>query len=46
MSVPVEIYPDAGHAFFADHRPNYRAEAAFALWPRVTGFLATHLQAT
>jgi carboxymethylenebutenolidase len=46
QDVELEIYPDAGHAFFADYRPNYRAEAAFALWPRMTGFLAERLHAT
>jgi len=44
--VELEIYPDAGHAFFADNRPNYRPDAAFALWPRMTGFLAEHLHVT
>jgi carboxymethylenebutenolidase len=47
QDVELEIYPDAGHAFFADYRPgNYRAEAAFALWPRMTGFLAERMRAT
>jgi carboxymethylenebutenolidase len=46
QDVELEIYPDAGHAFFADHRPNYRAAAAHALWPRMTGFLAERLHAT
>jgi carboxymethylenebutenolidase len=45
-NVELEIYPDAGHAFFADNRPNYRPAAAFALWPRMTGFLAERLNAT
>lgn len=43
QEVELEVYPDAGHAFFADHRPNYRAGAAFALWSRLTDFLARHL---
>jgi carboxymethylenebutenolidase len=46
QDVELEIYPDAGHAFFADNRPNYRAEAAFALWPRMTGFLEERLNIT
>lgn len=45
QEVELEVYPDAGHAFFADHRPNYRAGAAFALWPRLTEFLSRHLHA-
>lgn len=43
LEVELEVYPDAGHAFFADHRPTYREAAAHALWPRLTGFLAEHL---
>jgi carboxymethylenebutenolidase len=43
QDVELEIYPDAGHAFFADYRPSYRPEAAFALWSRMTGFLAQRL---
>jgi carboxymethylenebutenolidase len=43
QDVELETYPDAGHAFFNDQRPNYRPDAAFALWPRITGFLAEHL---
>ncbi len=30
----IVIYPDAGHAFFADYRPSYRAEAAQDAWTR------------
>lgn len=40
----VDIYDGAGHAFFADYRPSYRAEPAAALWKRVVPFLARHLQ--
>jgi carboxymethylenebutenolidase len=44
QDVELEIYPDAGHAFFADHRPDkYRAAAAHALWPRMTSFLTERL---
>jgi carboxymethylenebutenolidase len=46
QDVELEIYPDAGHAFFNDSRPTYRPDAAFALWPRMTGFLAARLHAT
>ena len=35
----LDIYEGAGHAFFADYRPNYVEKAAFALWDRMTGFL-------
>lgn len=28
------VYPDAGHAFFADYRPSYRPEAARDGWQR------------
>jgi carboxymethylenebutenolidase len=40
----VEVYPGAGHAFFADYRPNYRPEPAARLWERVVPFLQRHLQ--
>ena len=46
QEVELEVYPGAGHAFFADHRPNYRADAAFALWSRLTDFLERHLHVT
>jgi carboxymethylenebutenolidase len=42
--VQVDVYEAAGHAFFADHRPFYRPEAAALLWSRVVPFLAAHLQ--
>jgi ABC-2 type transport system ATP-binding protein len=41
--VEVEVYEDAGHAFFADYRPTYRPEAAAGLWARAVGFLDAHL---
>jgi carboxymethylenebutenolidase len=28
------VYPDAPHAFFADYRPSFRAEAARDAWQR------------
>jgi carboxymethylenebutenolidase len=45
QDVELEIYPDAGHAFLADYRPSYRSQAAFALWARMTAFLAERLHA-
>ncbi|MDE3075443.1 MAG: dienelactone hydrolase family protein [Chloroflexota bacterium] len=37
-------YQNAGHAFFADYRPNnYREGAAFELWPLIVSFLKEHL---
>jgi len=31
----IHVYPDAGHAFFADYRPSYRPDAAADGWKRV-----------
>ncbi|MGH2885510.1 MAG: dienelactone hydrolase family protein, partial [Solirubrobacteraceae bacterium] len=42
--VQVDIYDGAGHAFFADYRPSYRAGPAAQLWERVVPFLAQHLR--
>jgi carboxymethylenebutenolidase len=42
--VQIDIYEDAGHAFFADYRPNYRPAAAAKLWEQIVPFLAAHLQ--
>ncbi len=36
-------YRDAGHAFFADYRPSYRAAAAQDMWHRVLEFYGKHL---
>jgi carboxymethylenebutenolidase len=44
LQVRVEIYEDAGHAFFADYRPQYNEAAARRLWKHVGEFLASHLQ--
>ncbi len=41
----IDLYDDAGHAFFADYRPTYRPAAAQLLWERVTAFLAERLAA-
>jgi carboxymethylenebutenolidase len=40
----IRVYPDAGHAFFHDERPDmYRPEAAKDAFPRAVGFLRRHL---
>jgi carboxymethylenebutenolidase len=40
----IQVYPNAGHAFFNDVRPDaYRPEAARAAWPRAVAFLRRHL---
>lgn len=41
--VRLEIFENAGHAFFHDGGPNYREEAAQRLWPMLLEFLASHL---
>jgi carboxymethylenebutenolidase len=33
------VYPDAGHAFFADYRPGWREEPAHAAWAEFLRFL-------
>jgi carboxymethylenebutenolidase len=38
------IYPGAPHAFFADYRPSYRAEAARDAWGRCTAWFSKHLK--
>jgi len=38
----IVVYPDAPHAFHADYRPGYRAEAARDGWQRCLQWLATH----
>ncbi len=40
-----KVYPNAGHAFFADYRPSYRQEAAVDAWMRVFDFFDKHLAA-
>ncbi len=44
QDVKVDVYEDAGHAFFADYRPNYRPQAAARLWEEIVPFLQRHLQ--
>lgn len=36
------VYPDAGHAFFADYRPSYRPVEATDAWQRVLDFFKQH----
>ncbi len=38
-----EIFKNAGHAFFADYRPSYKAAAAFELWPKMVAFFKANL---
>ena len=38
----IHIYPDAGHAFFADYRPSYHEESAKDGWNRLLDWLKTH----
>lgn len=38
------IYPDAPHAFHADYRPSYRADAARDGWQRCLGWLGERLK--
>jgi carboxymethylenebutenolidase len=38
------IYPGAPHAFFADYRPSYRAEAAKDAWGRCVAWFNKHLK--
>jgi carboxymethylenebutenolidase len=36
------VYPDAGHGFFADYRPDYNRAAAEASWSEAIGWLKGH----
>jgi carboxymethylenebutenolidase len=38
------VYPGAPHAFFADYRPSYRAEAAKDAWQRCLSWLHRYLE--
>lgn len=38
----IHVYPNAGHAFFADYRPQYRKEAADDGWKRLLGWMKTN----
>ena len=39
----LEVFRNAGHAFFADYRPSYREAPAFDLWPKMVAFFKAHL---
>lgn len=43
-SVEIHIYPGAGHAFFNEERPSYRAAAAKDAWQKTLAFFAAHLK--
>ena len=38
----IVVYPDAGHAFFADYRPSYVKADAEASWQEATAWLKAH----
>jgi carboxymethylenebutenolidase len=38
----IHVYPNAGHAFFADYRPQYRKEAAEDGWKRLLAWMKTN----
>ncbi|GDY14369.1 carboxymethylenebutenolidase [Planctomycetota bacterium] len=38
----IVVYPDAPHAFYADYRPSYRAEAAADGWKRLLAWFAAN----
>lgn len=38
----IHIYPDAGHAFFADYRPSYHQASAEDGWKRALDWLKAH----
>ncbi len=38
----IRVYPDAGHAFFADYRPSYRAADAADGWTRLLAWMKTN----
>ena len=42
-SSEIVVYPGAGHAFHADYRPSYQAEAATDGWSRLLAHFQTHL---
>ena len=44
-NVEIVIYPNAGHAFHADYRQSYRAEAAKDAWARCVGWFNRYLRA-
>lgn len=43
-AIATQVYPNAGHAFFNDTRPDaYNWEAAIAAWDRTLKFFQQHL---
>ena len=38
----IQVFPNAGHAFFADYRPQYRKEAAAEGWKRLLGWMKSN----
>jgi carboxymethylenebutenolidase len=36
------VYPDAGHGFFADYRPEYKRADAEGSWSEATVWLTAH----
>jgi carboxymethylenebutenolidase len=38
----IVVYPDAGHAFYADYRPSYSAPEAQDGWTRALDWFARH----
>jgi carboxymethylenebutenolidase len=38
----ITVFPEAGHAFFADYRPSYRADDAAAGWAACLGWFRKH----
>jgi carboxymethylenebutenolidase len=42
--VKVDVYANAGHAFFADQRPTFRPAAAEELGEELVAFFSRHLQ--
>ena len=43
-NVEIVVYPGAGHAFHADYRPSYKAEAAADGWKRCVGWFDKYLK--
>lgn len=37
------VYPESGHAFYADYRPSYRAQDAEDAWTKALDWFKTHL---
>jgi dienelactone hydrolase len=44
-TLELRMYRHAGHAFFADYRPSYRAAATQDMWHRILVFYGRYLQA-